>query len=194
MEEQIKRIEIETCKKEKVKPVAGGREEEEPPDVLTAEESAQTGTRRRAANIRDFLNRWFCVEKGLFYLRHGQRGCGYLATGLSRVLFWTEIHSSSLGERSTSVSTPHLSHCLLLAVYLVVVDQMFCVLVWWSGPANDLFLMSAPPSFVCRTGHARTRPMICPPLFLLIISQLSRVHSAAHLLPGAPSWIFFHPG
>lgn len=177
MEEQIKRIEIETCKKEKVKPVAGGREEEEPPDVLTAEESAQTGTRRRAANIRDVLNRWFCVEKGLFYLRHGQRGCGYLATGLSRVLFWTEIHSSSLG-----------------AVYLVVADQMFCVLVWWSGPANDLFLMSAPPSFVCRTGHARTRPMTCPPLFLLIISQLSRVHSAAHLLPGAPSWIFFHPG
>lgn len=156
--------------------------------------SRQKNQLRRGHVDEQLTSETFCVEKGLFYLRHGQRGCGYLATGLSRVLFWTEIHSSSLGERSTSVSTPHLSHCLLLAVYLVVVDQMFCVLVWWSGPANDLFLMSAPPSFVCRTGHARTRPMICPLLFLLIISQLSRVHSAAHLLPGAPSWIFFHPG
>lgn len=131
MEEKIKRIKVETCENEKVKPASGVREEEE-------EEEEE-----EPPEIRDALTGG--VEKGSFYLRRGQ-----LWLPGNRFVMWTEIHLSS-------VSHLHICpHCPLLNVH-----QQGGPSQQSGGPAgrpggpDDL--VSAPPPTVWGTGHARTR-------------------------------------
>ena len=76
MEEKIKRIKVETCENEKVKPASGVREEEE-------EEEEE----EEPPEIRDALTGG--VEKGLFYLRRGQ--------------LW--LPGNRFGRRSTSLAS-----------------------------------------------------------------------------------------
>lgn len=122
---------------------AGIREEEAAPDVLTGSRTSSDG------------DTW---------TRRGPRGRGYLETGLSRVLFWTEVHSSGSGGRSTSVSTPRLSP----------LSSSGCPPPGYPaekpGPG-----CGGPDVLSGFLSGGLDHPVIC--------------RSEAHLLPDAPSWI-----